>query len=243
MAVAADDSKEIEEPQQKRAKHSTEPKKEGRLILDIGANFGQSSELYLAAGHRVVAIEPNPVAAEAIRHRLSKYIDSGQLILEEKAVWLSTGQTSGESKADKVTLYVNEEDSEWSSVIQSCGERYDTEAEAVEVEMTTLEALFKKFGTPWYLKTDTEGADGVILRQLRDFSTKPPYLSFELNSLTYLDEAEALGYDAFKVVPQSAHKAEGLLDKHGRPLTHAGDFGEETCLRCRRTRRPWRLAV
>ncbi|CAE8709367.1 unnamed protein product [Polarella glacialis] len=192
-----------------------------RLVIDVGANFGQSSERYLALGYRVVAVEPNPVAAKAIRQRLSHYLKSGQLYVEEGAVWTST------SSGALVTLYVNEEDSEWSSLIRSCGERYDTEASEVEVKATTLEALVQTYGAPWYIKIDTEGADGIILRQIGNLTPKPPYMSFELNSLAWLDEAHALGYDAFKVVPQACHKADGLLDKQGRPLTHAGAFGED----------------
>ncbi|CAK9099676.1 unnamed protein product [Durusdinium trenchii] len=127
----------------------------------------------------------------------------------------------------------------------SVGSRYDTEADELDVESTSLAALFKKYGTPWYLKLDTEGADGIILQQisagacaawenppsfftqLSKLSSKPPFLSFELNSLTYLEQAAAQGYEEFKVVPQSHHKAKHLLDEHGRPLTHAGEFGED----------------
>ncbi|CAJ1332036.1 unnamed protein product [Effrenium voratum] len=36
-----------------------------------------------------------------------------------------------------------------------------------------------------------------------------------------------MGYHLFKVVPQGQHKAGHLLDENGRPLTHAGDFGED----------------
>ncbi|CAE7329819.1 misc-1 [Symbiodinium natans] len=78
-----------------------------------------------------------------------------------------------------------------------------------------------------YLKLDTEGADGLILQQLSELPSKPTYMSLELNSLNYILQASQLGYRDFKVVPQSRHKAEHLKDEHGRPLTHAGDFGED----------------
>lgn len=97
----------------------------------------------------------------------------------------------------------------------------------VDVKSTDLGALFGKHGTPWYLKLDTEGADGLILDQLATLWPKPPFLSFELNSLVYLKQAAEQGYQDFKVVPQGHHKAKHLLDEHGRPLTHAGDFGED----------------
>eukprot|EP00435_Cladocopium_sp_Y103_P036518 s1053_g9.t1 len=204
------------DPESKRRRISTKSRTEG-IVMDIGANFGQSSERYLDAGFQVVAVEPNPAAAKAIRERLGTFISSGELVLEETAIWSNSS----------AKLYINKEDSEWSSCFQTVGSRYDTEAEVVDVKSTDLAALFEKHGTPWYLKLDTEGADGLILDQLATLWPKPPFLSFELNSLVYLKQAAEQGYLDFKVVPQGHHKAKHLLDEHGRPLTHAGDFGED----------------
>eukprot|EP00439_Symbiodinium_sp_Y106_P087401 s397_g49.t2 len=196
-----------------------------KLVMDIGANYGQSSERYLAAGFKVVAVEPNPAAAAGLRDRLRSHVSAGSLVLEEKALWNQT-DASG-AAVTSVTLYVNKEDSEWSSCLRNVGRRYDTEAQAMNVATVTLADLFVQHGTPWYLKLDTEGADGMVLQQLSALDSKPAYLSFELNSLGYISQAFKLGYQDFKVVPQSRHKAEHLQDEHGRPLTHAGNFGED----------------
>eukprot|EP00928_Gymnodinium_smaydae_P020597 TRINITY_DN17961_c0_g1_i2.p1 TRINITY_DN17961_c0_g1~~TRINITY_DN17961_c0_g1_i2.p1 ORF type:complete len:411 (-),score=65.02 TRINITY_DN17961_c0_g1_i2:453-1631(-) len=193
------------------------------LVLDVGANFGQSTERYLAAGYRVVAVEPNPDAAAAIRDRLRSHIDAKRLVVEETAVWSPASSSS--AVPTTATLYINEEDSEWSSLYRACGCRYDTPAREVEVRTTTLKDLFDAHGVPFYLKIDVEGADGVCLRQLQGLRS-PPYLSFELASLAWLELAQDLGYTDFKVVRQSGNKADHLLDEHGRPLTHAGAFGE-----------------
>eukprot|EP00434_Breviolum_minutum_P020185 symbB.v1.2.017800.t1/scaffold1394.1/size200789/23 len=144
-------------------------------------------------------------------------VDMASMDWKEKAIW----------NGSSAKLYVNKEDSEWSSCFQTVGSRYDTEAIELDVEATNLSALFERYGTPLYLKLDTEGADGMILEQLAAMSRKPSFLSFELNSLAYLKQAAEQGYRDFKVVPQGHHKAKHLLDEHGRPLTHAGDFGEE----------------
>lgn len=42
-----------------------------------------------------------------------------------------------------------------------------------------------------------QGADGIVLRQLRG-RRPPPYLSFELNSLAWLEQVAQMGYTAFK---------------------------------------------
>lgn len=203
----------------KRARLSWEGHEKGPLVFDIGANFGQSCERYLAQGFEVVAVEPNPVAVKALASRLSADLDSGRLHIEEAAL------VSPEACAEKVELHVNEEDSEWSSLLELAGKRYDTSAQTIKVPGISLKALYERYGQPWYIKVDTEGGEGDVLQQLQELPL-PVFLSVELNSLVYLKEAAALGYDAFKVVPQARHQAERLLDKHGRPLTHAGDFGE-----------------
>jgi len=184
-------------------------------IFDVG----QSAERFLADGYDVVAVEPNPAAAEAMRHRLERHLRTGRLVVEECALWKPL------PGAEPVMLHVNDEDAEWSSLHEACGGRFGTNAQKVAVATTTLQALYARHGVPLYLKTDTEGADCECIRQLRELEL-PRYLSFELNCLRCLYEAAALGYDAFKVVPQGAHRAEHLLDVHGRPLMHSGPFGE-----------------
>ena len=146
-----------------------------RLVFDIGANYGQSSERYLAQGFRVVAVEPNPACVEAMRRRLRSHVESGRLCLDARAV-------AAAPPGSKVKLYVNAEDSEWSSLLEAAGRRYDTEAEVVDVGATTLSELYAEHGAPHYVKIDVEGGDGDCLRQLRGLPP-PPYLSFELNSL------------------------------------------------------------
>ena len=41
----------------------------GAVAIDIGANCGQSTAVYLAAGLRVIAVEPDPRLAALIRAR------------------------------------------------------------------------------------------------------------------------------------------------------------------------------
>jgi len=71
------------------------------------------------------------------------------------------------------------------------------------VHTRTLDSLIEEFGTPTYIKIDTEGYDDIALRTL---TTAVPYLSFEFRSeqidtyqrtLTYL---ASLGYDAFTLL-------------------------------------------
>ncbi|KAK3268058.1 hypothetical protein CYMTET_13352 [Cymbomonas tetramitiformis] len=156
--------------------------------------MGQSSERFLREGNHVVAVEPNPEAARAIRARLASYIVSGHLHVEEKALWHAGDRT--------VELYVNHEDSEWSSVFEACGRRYHTDSHCVSTPTCTMKDLYNAYGTPNYIKVDVEGAEDVCLSQLHDLE-KPTYVSFECNSLKSIHTVQGIGYGQFKLVPQS----------------------------------------
>ncbi|EKX39114.1 hypothetical protein GUITHDRAFT_61898, partial [Guillardia theta CCMP2712] len=163
------------------------------LMFDIGAHIGQSASYFLGHGFKVVAVEANPEACKRIRESFCAFLDSGQLVLEEKAVWREHGR--------KIDFYVNEEDSEWSSVFQAVGGRFDTECRVFSVETCTMFSLYETYGCPQYIKVDIEGGDEMCLQQLKDLRP-PEILSFECNSLSWVGMAQELGYDAFKLVPQ-----------------------------------------
>ena len=110
------------------------------------------------------------------------------------------------------TLYVNRDDSEWSSTLSAVGGRNDTACDAVEVATTTMRELMEAHGPPEYLKVDIEGSDGVVLDELARLGAAfplPEYLSFELNAMAWLDAVRGLGYDAFKLVAQNHHRRRG----------------------------------
>jgi len=83
--------------------------------------------------------------------------------------------------------------------------------------MTTMRKLYEKYGAPEYVKIDIEGADGICLDQLLILTKGsssaarllPRYLTFECNSLAWIDKAVALGYGYFKLVPQSRFMCKG----------------------------------
>jgi hypothetical protein len=69
-----------------------------------------------------------------------------------------------------------------------------------------------KFGTPYYLKVDIEGADPLVIQALNN-EDLPAYVSFEAGPATVwtLSRLATLGYDRFKCVDQTTHNAPDLL--------------------------------
>ena len=50
---------------------------------------------------------------------------------------------------------------------------------AIQVDRVDIEAAFKAFGVPLYLKIDVEGVDRLVLETLGGFPDRPRYLSIK----------------------------------------------------------------
>jgi len=164
-----------------------------KLIFDVGFHNGDDTAYYLSRGHRVVAIEANPVLAEEGRRKFHAEIESGSLTLVNCGVW-HRGRTL-------LTFFVNETDSGWSSFVKDLGQRGGKYHE-IQIECVTTAELFEKYGVPWYLKVDIEGSDKAVVSTLTG-KNAPRYLSCELeHDSPALDLLSECGYTGFKLVNQ-----------------------------------------
>jgi FkbM family methyltransferase len=178
------------------------------LVFDIGFNNGDDTDHYLARGFGVVAVEANPALAEAGRRRFADAIAAGRLRL------LNVGVAQEAGHAD---FYVNQTHDVWSSFLPEWGQR-GGKFSVISVPTTTLSALLREFGTPYYLKVDVEGYDWICLK---DLTTTPRYVSVEADRLEYLALLWSKGYRQFKVVNQNDHNA-----AHGFPPGSSGPMSD-----------------
>ena len=197
------------------------------LIMDIGMNNGRDSLFYLQKGFRVVAVEANPALVEKARFQLARFIDSGQLIIEE----LGLANTAGE-----LAFYQNLDNDHWSSFHKDWGTRERTRYREIVVSCVPPQTLFERHGVPYYLKIDIEGHDIDVVQALHEFPDRPRYLSIEEHEAFYFAELWSLGYRHFKLVNQrelsevkcpypanEGHYVDAAFDG-----TTSGPFGEET---------------
>jgi len=143
----------------------------GQLCFDVGANLGARTDVMLALGARVVAVEPQSEIAAELRRRFAR---RPGLVVVAKAV----GAAEGEA-----TMYVSDLhlistlSLEW---VEECAQRPDLRRHAhsttVKVAMTTLDALIREHGAPAFIKIDVEGFERQVLAGL---SMAVPALSFE----------------------------------------------------------------
>jgi len=169
----------------------------GDLVFDIGSHVGDRVAAFRRLGARVVAVEPQPALARTLRLLYGR--DRAVTVLESAA-----GRAPG-----VVTLRVNLDNPTVSTASEAFiaasrgapgweGQQWGA---AVEVPVTTLDALIARFGVPRFVKIDVEGWEAEVLAGLK---APPPALSFEFTTIQRgvaaagIARCAALGYRVFQ---------------------------------------------
>jgi len=170
----------------------------GALCFDIGANLGNRTELFLALGARVVAVEPQIECCEELDARFAR---NTAFVLERKALGPETG-AAVLRRTSRPASTISSMSSEWIERVRESGRfrEYDwTELE--EVVMTTLDDLVERYGTPMFCKIDVEGFEAEVLaglsRPIPSLSVEftPEHVDAAERCLAHLDELGAYEYN------------------------------------------------
>lgn len=180
-----------------------------KIIYDIGFHKGLDTAVYLAKGFRVIALEANPSLVRLGQEQFGEAIASGQLVLVPKAL--------APSGSKEVVFYTNKNKDDWGTILPNWNRSMSDTYQECRVEATDMKSLFERYGTPYYLKIDIEGADALCLKQLLEVKERRKYISVELMTPNNIRTGEAppaleifaylhvLGYGNFKLVDQSKH--------------------------------------
>lgn len=145
----------------------------GDLCFDLGAHLGDRSLAFLALGARVVAVEPQPLFAKALRHLARR---RPGLTVVEAAVDRVPGKV--ELWVSRATPTVSSGDPGFLAAVQAVPSfawvRWDAR---VSVPAITLDQLIHTHGLPDFVKLDVEGMEG---RALAGLARPVPALSFEV---------------------------------------------------------------
>ena len=199
------------------------------VIYDVGLHAGEDTEFYLKKGFQVVAVDANPAVIESAHKRFGKEVQSGQLVL------LNVGIVEQET-GEKLTFYVNENRSEWSSFVKKIALRDGAPHHTVEVDCRSLASITNSYGFPYYVKIDIEGHDHLALKSLMHSGIHPKYLSVENGNAGMLKYLHESGYTEFKYIQQrtiprtklTQPALEGVFVDFEFPQGSSGPFGEET---------------
>jgi FkbM family methyltransferase len=165
------------------------------LIFDLGMHRGDDADFYLCKGFDVVALEANPQLSHAAADRLASFVRDGHLTIVQKALW--------KSSEEQVPFYVNRQKDDWSSLFQGWAEKEGDKSERIDTATVTLADLVERYGIPYYIKCDLEGADLIFAEQLLKQDRRPCFVSTEAISPEIFALLLASGYDRFQIVNQA----------------------------------------
>lgn len=144
-------------------KHFLRP---GELAFDIGANCGEVTEVLLALGCRVVAVEPQAEIAKLINPKAEVVVAGAGGAMGEMTLYENVNPYLT-SFSRQIADAASEINGSWSY-------------RAVEgVPVVTLDSLIEAYGLPRFCKIDVEGFEIEVLRGL---SHPLPALSFEVHA-------------------------------------------------------------
>jgi FkbM family methyltransferase len=208
----------------------------GDLAFDIGSHVGDRIGSFRRLGVRVVALEPQPLCAQAIR---AIYAGDRDVVLVESACGAEPG---------KLTLRINSANPTVSTASSDFiraadgaggweGQVWD---KAIEVPCTTLDALVAEHGMPAFAKIDVEGFEDTVLAGL---SRPLPMLSFEFTTIQRdvaqrcLDRLASLGPYGFdialgegQVLTFNRWLSKADMAAHIAALPHEANSGDVYCV-------------
>jgi methyltransferase, FkbM family len=152
--------------------------KSGNLCFDIGASYGNRSEIFLKLGAKVVALEPQPKPANYLKR---KYKNS--IILETKAAGPQIGKNVMFLSPNSALSSLSKE---WINNVKNKRFRNIKWNRKIEIQVVTIDKLIELYGKPDYCKIDVEGYELDVLHGL---SQPINLLSFEFTIPEFIDKA------------------------------------------------------
>ncbi|MDF2159413.1 FkbM family methyltransferase [Algoriphagus sp. CAU 1675] len=178
-------------------------------FMDIGANYGTHSLLFLKSGIRTISIEPNP--------ECKAYFEKMAEFNQVKGEWFGIALGEKEGKAE----IVFPEGETWLGSIKEID--FSNRKESIKSYQVSVETLDRFLETndlkPELIKIDTEGFEEGVIKGGKDYlSEKYPQVIFEANSIgekkKLIKQFQGLGFQIFSLKINLPVRAEQMkLDR------------------------------
>jgi FkbM family methyltransferase len=144
-------------------------------IIDVGASTGGKSEIFLGLASSVIAVEPDPDAAQLLRRRFAgKPVEVLELAISDAAATLPFYRFAPASAFNTLSR-------DWAGAMTSgsnhMGMRLDP-PETCDVRTETLANVMRRAGQVKYVKIDAEGFEERVISTL---AVAVPLVSLEFN--------------------------------------------------------------
>lgn len=152
--------------------------KAGMTAIDVGANFGYYSVLLaelVGETGRLVAIEPNPHAADFLRRSIELNGFAQRSRIEQAVL--------GNSGASSATLFIRDHEPKNSAVVLPGFDAWQHNGYLLEIPATTVDALCHRLDRVDFIKIDAEGAEENIFAAMDETIRRhKPMIVVEFNA-------------------------------------------------------------
>jgi FkbM family methyltransferase len=142
-----------------------------KIVFDIGANVGQTTDEFLEGYDKIICFEPNPNLITLLK---TKFNGNSKVIIEELALSDKNEiKTFNISNADVLSTFSDD----WMFNSRFTNNTYNWNTK-IDVKTITLDEVIDKYGIPYFIKVDVEGYEYEVFKGLSKLLNNT-YFAFE----------------------------------------------------------------